>query len=103
MQKKIILGISFLTLSISAMAQVNGLVKSNMGDNLPGAVVRWLGDKKATSTNSEGKFHLHTWNGTQKIVTSCVGYANDTTEITPGTNEVEITLYDNCLLLRRMT
>ena len=98
MQKKIILGISFLTLSISAMAQVNGLVKSNMGDNLPGAVVRWLGDKKATSTNSEGKFHLHTWNGTQKIVTSCVGYANDTTEITPGTNEVEITLYDNASL-----
>jgi outer membrane receptor for ferrienterochelin and colicin len=77
------------------MAQVSGVVKSNMGEVLPGAIVRWIGEKKAVSTNEDGKFHLNAWSGEQKIITSCVGFGNDTTEVKPGGKEVEITLYDN--------
>jgi hypothetical protein len=77
------------------MAQVSGVVKSNMGEVLPGAIVRWIGEKKAVSTNEDGMFHLNAWSGEQKIITSCVGFGNDTTEVKPGSKEVEITLYDN--------
>ena len=98
MQNRQILSLFLLIIPMTLMAQVAGVVKSNMGEALPGAVVRWMGEKKAVSTDAEGKFHLHAWSGTQKIITSCVGFANDTTEVTAATDRVEITLYDNASL-----
>ena len=95
MQNRRILSLCLLFFPTLLMAQVSGVVKSNMGEVLPGAIVRWIGEKKAVSTNEDGKFHLNAWNGEQKIITSCVGFGNDTTEVKPGSKEVEITLYDN--------
>lgn len=65
--------------SISAMAQAEGKVVDEHGEPLVGATVRWEGTNVGTTTDINGKFRLAKNGHLHEIVTSMMGYMNDTT------------------------
>ena len=67
-----------LTASV-AMAQAEGKVIDEHGEPLVGATVRWEGTNVGTTTDINGKFHLKKNGHLHEIVTSMMGYRNDTT------------------------
>ena len=64
---------------LSASAQAEGKVVDEHGEPLVGATVRWEGTNVGTTTDINGKFRLAKNGHLHEIVTSMMGYMNDTT------------------------
>ena len=66
-------------LAITSFSQVRGIVKDEQGNALVGANVVWMGTNHGTVTDAQGSFLLNRYDETNTLVTSFVGYQNDTT------------------------
>lgn len=60
---------------------VQGIVLDEDGNPLSGANVYWSGTTSGTGTDADGRFTLDLEKGTKQLVTSYLGYHNDTTEV----------------------
>lgn len=78
-------------LALASAAQVKGKVKDDQGNALVGANVVWQGSNHGTTTDANGSFVLNRVDEIHSLVTSFVGYANDTTNC-KDIDYVEITL-----------
>lgn len=65
-------------------AQVTGVVLDDQGDPLVGANVWWAGTTVGVATNIDGEFSLPPVRETRLLVSSYMGYRNDTTEVHSG-------------------
>lgn len=61
--------------------QVRGVVLDDAGETLAGANVYWAGTGHGTATDADGRFTLEADKETRMLVTSYMGYHNDTTEV----------------------
>lgn len=96
--KKYILTSVFLSfLVISALSQVRGVVKDSDGNVLIGANIVWSGTNHGTITDANGAFSLNKIDETDALVTSFVGFTNDTT-LCKDIDYVEITLHGELTL-----
>lgn len=89
--KRLILSIVLLFLALASFSQVRGVVKDSDGNVLVGANVVWSGTNHGTITDANGSFSLNKIDETDALVTSFVGFTNDTT-LCKGVDYVEITL-----------
>ena len=82
--KKLKLGIFllFVLLSATSYARVVGIVLDDKGYPLVGANVYWAGTTVGVATDIDGKFELDAVKSTKLLVSSFMGYHNDTTEVT---------------------
>ena len=78
-------------LAITSFSQVRGVVKDSNGNTLIGANVVWKGTNIGTTTDGDGKFELEPQSSVNELITTYVGYANDTTQWN-GATFVEITM-----------
>ena len=97
MMKKVFMSILLVFLAISAFSQVRGVVKDDKGQILTGANVVWEGTNYGTMTDENGAFSLDRRPDINKLVTSFVGYDNDTT-LCQNIDFVEITLHGEITL-----
>ena len=77
--KKLITSIILCFLAITSYAQVRGVVRDDQGNALVGANVVWMGTNHGTTTDANGSFSLNRVDETSSLVTSFVGFTNDTT------------------------
>ena len=91
MKKTILTSIILSFLTVTSLAQVSGVVKDTKGNVLVGANVVWSGTNNGTITDGDGKFELKPQDSVNEIVTTYVGYINDTTQWN-GRSFVEITM-----------
>jgi len=77
--KKLITSILLCFLAITSYSQVRGVVKDSDGNALVGANVVWQGTNHGTTTDANGSFSLNRVDETSSLVTSFVGFTNDTT------------------------
>ena len=79
--KKVFTSVLLLLLAMTSFSQVRGVVKDESGCPLVGANVIWLGTTYGVSTDETGSFTLNKEDDIidNIIVTSFVGYINDTT------------------------
>ena len=89
--KKLLSSIVLCCLAITAFSQVKGVVKDSNGNTLIGANVVWKGTNIGTTTDGDGKFVLEQQPSVNELVTTYIGYANDTTQWN-GAAFVEITM-----------
>ena len=89
--KRKILSIILCFLAITSFSQVCGIVKDSNGNVLVGANVVWQGTNFGTITDADGAFSLERRQDNNLLVTSYVGYKNDTINC-KGIDFVEITL-----------
>lgn len=84
-------------MSLHGFSQVQGYVKDNAGNSIPGAHIRWCHGNTATTTDIDGFFKISQSSESNMLVVSSVGYANDTITISENesTNKIQITLNDN--------
>ena len=71
----------FILLSFDSFllqAQVRGVVQNTEGETIAGANIIWAGTNKGTVSDDKGDFLLERVLGKTEIVTSYVGYVNDT-------------------------
>ena len=96
--KKIILAIllAFVTCA-SVYAHAWGTVLDDKGYPLVGANVYWAGTTIGVATDLDGRFKLEPTEKTNLLVTSFMGYHNDTTEVTQHT-ELTIVLVSDLVL-----
>ena len=80
-----------------AKAHVWGTVLDDKGEALVGANVYWAGTSVGVATDLDGRFKLDPVKGTNLLVTSFMGFHNDTTEVTAHT-ELTIVLVSDLLL-----
>ena len=95
--KRIVLSIVLFSLAIASFSQVMGVVKDSDGNVLVGANVVWSGTNHGTITDANGSFSLNKIDETDALVTSFVGFTNDTT-FCQGVDFVEITLHGEITL-----
>ena len=76
----------------NVFATIKGIVLDDKGFPLVGANVYWAETTIGTSTDTIGAFVLSKNRSTDKLVTSFMGFHNDTTEITRSMREVTIVL-----------
>lgn len=74
-----------------------GIVLDDKGEPLVGANVYWAGTTIGVATDVDGRFQLEPVNSTNLLVTSFMGFHNDTTEVMAH-NELMIVLVSNLLL-----
>ena len=77
--KKLITSILLCFLAITLYSQVRGVVRDDQGNALVGANVVWMGTNHGTTTDANGSFSLNRVDETSSLVTSFVGFTNDTT------------------------
>ena len=77
--KRLISSIILCFLAITSYSQVRGVVKDSDGNALVGANVVWMGTNHGTTTDANGSFSLNRVDETSSLVTSFVGFTNDTT------------------------
>ena len=77
--KKFLTSVILCFLAITSFSQVSGIVKDEQGNALVGANVVWMGTNHGTVTDAQGSFLLNRYDETNTLVTSFVGYQNDTT------------------------
>jgi len=77
--KKLITSILLCFLAITSYSQVRGVVRDDQGNALVGANVVWMGTNHGTTTDANGSFSLNRVDETSSLVTSFVGFTNDTT------------------------
>ena len=96
--KKIILIVLFVALPwVWAEAHAWGTVLDDKGYPLVGANVYWAGTTIGVATDLDGRFKLEPTEKTNLLVTSFMGYHNDTTEVTQHT-ELTIVLVSDLVL-----
>ena len=98
MKTKIILLFAFL-LSVAAYGAkpVSGVVMDDKGELLIGANVYWAGTGTGVATDIDGAFSLPTMGSTNLLVTSYMGYHNDTTRVHGG-EQLTIVLVSDLVL-----
>lgn len=97
MKKGILTSVFMCFLAMTVVAQVRGVVKDAQGNVLVGANIVWKGTNLGTTTDAEGEFELQVQDVVNEMVTTYVGYMNDTT-IWDGSAFVEITMKDGISL-----
>ena len=80
--KKIILILTTVLSCSTAFAHAWGTVLDDKGEPLIGANVYWAGTTVGVATDIDGRFQLEPVKGTNLLVTSFMGYHNDTTAVT---------------------
>lgn len=96
--KKIILAVLFVVLPfVWAEAHAWGIVLDDKGEPLVGANVYWAGTTVGVATDVDGRFQLEPVKSTNLLVTSFMGFHNDTTEVTSH-SELTIVLVSDLLL-----
>lgn len=96
--KKIILAVLFVALPwVWASAHAWGIVLDDKGEPLVGANVYWAGTTVGVATDVDGRFQLEPVKSTNLLVTSFMGFHNDTTEVTSH-SELTIVLVSDLLL-----
>ena len=95
--KKLLISIILCFLSITSFSQVRGVVKDSDGNALIGANVVWKGTNFGATTDENGNFVLEKRPDINSLVTSYVGFENDTTSC-EGLDFVEITLHGEITL-----
>ena len=96
--KKIILAVLFIVLPfVWAEAHAWGTVLDDKGEPLAGANVYWAGTSVGVATDVDGRFQLEPVKSTNLLVTSFMGFHNDTTEVTAH-RELTIILVSDLLL-----
>ena len=96
--KKIILAVLFVVLPfVWAEAHAWGTVLDDKGEPLVGANVYWAGTSVGVATDIDGRFQLEPVKSTNLLVTSFMGFHNDTTEVTAH-SELTIVLVSDLLL-----
>lgn len=97
-QKFMILAVLFSILPwVDAKAHVWGTVFDDKGYPLVGANVYWAGTTVGVATDLDGRFELEPVKTTKLLVTSFMGFHNDTTEVS-GHNELTIVLVSDLVL-----
>ncbi len=98
MKNKVILVVFCLLLSIAgAYAHAWGTVLDDKGEPLVGANVYWAGTTVGVATDLDGRFQLEPVQTTNLLVTSFMGFHNDTTEVTQH-GELTIVLVSDLVL-----
>ena len=98
MRNKVLFFICFVFLyTIHIHAQVSGVVLDGNGEPMIGANVYWAGTTIGVATDIEGAFTLMPVNGNNTLVTSFVGYHNDTT-IVLNRQPLTIVMIDEAIL-----
>ena len=96
--KKIILAVLFMVASwVGVYAHAWGTVLDDKGEPLVGANVYWAGTTVGVATDIDGRFQLEPVQSTNLLVTSYMGFHNDTTEVTAH-SELTIVLVSDLLL-----
>lgn len=96
--KKIIFAVLFVALPwVWASAHAWGIVLDDKGEPLVGANVYWAGTTVGVATDVDGRFQLEPVKSTNLLVTSFMGFRNDTTEVTSH-SELTIVLVSDLLL-----
>ena len=96
--KKIILAVLLMfAVCAGAYAHAWGTVLDDKGEPLVGANVYWAGTTVGVATDLDGRFKLEPVESTNLLVTSFMGFHNDTTEVTAH-NELIIVLVSDLLL-----
>ena len=90
--KRYLLFLLILCLSVDAYARVVGIVTDAEGSPLIGANVWWSGTDTGTATDLNGQFQLSPVRSTKLLVTSYLGYLNDTTLVEDASKAVIIVL-----------
>lgn len=70
-----------MLLSLPVHAHLQGIVYDDQGEPLAGAEVRWAETTVGTITNADGIFEIEPVRQTKLLVTSFLGYRNDTTRV----------------------
>ncbi len=81
----------FVQLSVSAQS-VEGVVYDSDNNILPGASVWWADTTIGEAATADGKFKIHCVKGFDSLVSSYLGYLNDTIRIEAGVDRVEFRL-----------
>ena len=97
--KNIRLILSFILLLVPFMGYAHawGTVLDDNGEPLVGANVYWAGTTVGVATDLDGRFQLEPVKSTNLLVTSFMGFHNDTTEVTAH-SELTIVLVSDLLL-----
>ena len=96
--KKIVLILSLVFfVCASSYAHAWGTVLDDKGEPLVGANVYWAGTTVGVATDIDGRFELDPVKSTNMLVTSFMGFHNDTTEVTAH-SELTIVLVSDLLL-----
>ena len=95
--KKILLILSAVLSFGMAFAHTWGVVLDDKGEPLVGANVYWAGTTVGTATDLEGRFQLEPVKTTNLLVSSFMGFHNDTTEVV-GHAELTVVLVSDLLL-----
>ena len=98
MRKKVILVVLLMfAICAGAYAHAWGTVLDDKGEPLVGANVYWAGTTVGVATDIDGRFQLEPVQSTNLLVTSYMGFHNDTTEVTAH-SELTIVLVSDLLL-----
>ena len=95
--KKIILILTAVLTCSMAFAHAWGTVLDDKGEPLTGANVYWAGTTVGVATDIDGRFQLEPVKSTNLLVTSFMGYHNDTTEVSAH-SELTIVLVSDLVL-----
>ena len=97
MKTKWIILVVLILLPMVAEAHAWGTVLDDKGEPLVGANVYWAGTTVGVATDLDGRFQLEPVKSTNLLVTSFMGFHNDTTEVTSH-SELTIVLVSDLLL-----
>ena len=97
MKKRIFILFMLMLSWLTAAAKVVGMVLDDKGYPLVGANVYWAGTTIGVATDLDGRFDLQEIKTTHLLVTSFMGYHNDTTEVTSH-SELTIVLVSDLVL-----
>ncbi|MCQ2347006.1 MAG: TonB-dependent receptor [Paludibacteraceae bacterium] len=97
MKRVISIALFAIVWQVAVWAHAWGVVVDDQGQPLPGANVYWAGTQNGTTTDADGKFELEPVHTTHLLVTSFVGYHNDTTEVV-GHKALTIVLVSDAVL-----
>ena len=97
MKTKWIILFALILLPMVVEAHAWGTVLDDKGEPLVGANVYWAGTTVGVATDLDGRFQLEPVKSTNLLVTSFMGFHNDTTEVTAH-SELTIVLVSDLLL-----
>lgn len=83
---------ALLLLPTVCYGQVSGVVKDKEGTPIPGANIIWLNTAIGTSTTADGSFSIAKPDHSNQLVTSFMGYENDTVRVDDRNKVIQIVL-----------
>lgn len=81
MKRLLVIHLMMYIAAVSVFAHIQGIVLGDEGEPLVGANVYWSGTSEGTATDERGMFEIELVRETKQLVTSYLGYHNDTTVI----------------------